>query len=323
MLDARRRAMLAELGVQLPAPLRAAPAPEPPSGAAEAPAPQAGSAVALGPADSAPTAGRPAPADPVRLPAAPAAPATPAAPAAGAAPGLDPHLVPAGTRPTGAAGAQVQAPIALARGPVATMDWPALVEAAAGCRACGLCAQRRQAVLEAGPRDADWMVVGEAPGEQEDREGLPFVGKSGQLLDRMLAAIGVSRQGRGRAGAPAAAPQHEGVYIANTLKCRPPGNRNPAPEELAACAPFLQRQLELVQPRVLLLMGRFAVQSLLGSEAPLGRLRGQVHQVLGRPAIVSYHPSYLLRSPMEKAKAWDDLCLARATLDSLRAADGG
>ena len=300
MLDARRHAMLAELGVQLPAPRPAAaePAPgiDPPPAAARPPA-------------------RP-PAAPALRPRSDAAP-TDAAPAQAQAP------APAPAGGTAVAGLRPAGPGALPAGPIAGMDWPTLATAVSGCQACGLCAQRRQAVLDAGPRDADWMVVGEAPGEQEDREGLPFVGKSGQLLDRMLAAIGVSRQGRGRAGAPAAAPQHEGVYIANTLKCRPPGNRNPAPEELAACAPFLQRQLELVQPRVLLLMGRFAVQSLLGSEAPLGRLRGQVHQVLGRPAIVSYHPSYLLRSPMEKAKAWDDLCLARATLDSLRAADRG
>lgn len=290
MLDERRRAMLAELGVQLPAPLRAA---AEPAARADGAAGRAAAVVSAPapppPPPSAQPPGRPAAHDPA---------------AAAAAPPSDPLLPPG--------------PIVPLSGPVAAMDWSTLAATVSGCQACGLCAQRRQTVLEAGPRDAEWMIVGEAPGEQEDCEGLPFVGKSGQLLDRMLASIGVSRQGAGRAGAPAAEPQHQGVYIANTLKCRPPGNRNPAPAELAACLPFLQRQIELVQPRMLLLLGRSAVQGLLGSEAPLGRLRGQVHEVAGRPALVSYHPSYLLRSPMEKAKAWDDLCLARATFDRLR-----
>jgi uracil-DNA glycosylase len=170
------------------------------------------------------------------------------------------------------------------------------------CRACGLCAGRQQAVPGIGHAQAHWMVVGEGPGEQEDAQGEPFVGPSGQLLDAMLSAVGRSRQ-------PGSAQQQ--VFIANTVKCRPPGNRNPAPEELAACAPFLQGQLALVKPKLVLALGRFAAQSLLQTEAPIGRLRGQAHALPdGTPVVVSYHPSYLLRQPQDKAKAWEDLCLA-------------
>ena len=154
------------------------------------------------------------------------------------------------------------------------------------------------------------MIVGEAPGEQEDIQGEPFVGKSGQLLDNMLRAIGLGRAQPQGVDADAAAARQ--VYIANTIKCRPPGNRNPEPEELARCEPFLIRQLQLVQPKIILAMGRFAVQSLLRSSEPIGRLRGRVHQYQGVPLIVTYHPAYLLRNPEEKAKAWDDLCLAVA-----------
>jgi DNA polymerase len=150
------------------------------------------------------------------------------------------------------------------------------------------------------------MVVGEAPGEHEDRQGEPFVGAAGQLLDRMLAALDLTRDSQGDDPA-------RQVYIANTLKCRPPGNRNPAPEELARCEPFLQRQIALVQPRIILAMGRFAVQSLLRSDAPIGKLRGQVHQYQGVPLVVTYHPAYLLRNLPDKAKAWADLCLAAET----------
>ncbi len=188
---------------------------------------------------------------------------------------------------------------------VETMDWPALREAVINCRACKLCEGRRQTVFGVGHQRAHWMVVGEAPGEQEDRQGEPFVGKSGQLLDNMLRAIGLTR---------AEADAAQQVYIANTLKCRPPGNRNPEPAELAQCEPFLIRQVELVQPRIILAMGRFAVQSLLRSDEPIGRLRGRVHRYQGVPLIVTYHPAYLLRNLADKAKAWDDLCLAVHTL---------
>jgi DNA polymerase len=192
---------------------------------------------------------------------------------------------------------------------IATLDWPALRDAVADCRACGLCTARTQTVFGTGATRAHWLVVGEAPGEQEDRQGLPFVGPSGELLDAMLRALQLTRADDG----PASDAQR--VYIANTLKCRPPGNRNPAPDELARCEPFLVRQIALLRPRIILAMGRFAVQSLLRSSDPVGRLRGRVHQYQGVPLVVTYHPAYLLRNPADKARAWDDLCLAAATAE--------
>jgi uracil-DNA glycosylase len=205
---------------------------------------------------------------------------------------------------------------------VDAMDWDALRRAVADCTACKLCEGRRQAVFGVGHPSAHWMVVGEAPGEQEDLQGEPFVGKSGQLLDNMLRALGLSRRetpppgGEGSASDPA-----RQVYIANTLKCRPPGNRNPAPDELAQCEPFLVRQIALVKPRIILAMGRFAVQSLLRSDEPIGRLRGRVHRYQGVPLVVTYHPAYLLRNPEDKARAWDDLCLAAETAADTAAAE--
>jgi len=187
---------------------------------------------------------------------------------------------------------------------LAALDWPELREAVAACTACKLCEGRRQTVFGVGHPRAHWMIVGEAPGEQEDRQGEPFVGKSGQLLDNMLRAIALTRG--------EAEPARQ-VYIANTIKCRPPGNRNPEPDELAKCEPFLIRQVQLVQPKIILALGRFAVQSLLRSSEPVGRLRGRIHRYQGVPLIVSYHPAYLLRNPEDKAKAWDDLCLAVET----------
>ena len=187
---------------------------------------------------------------------------------------------------------------------VAALGWPELREVVAACTACKLCEGRRQTVFGVGNERAHWMIVGEAPGEQEDRQGEPFVGKSGQLLDNMLRAIALTRFD--------AEPARQ-VYIANTIKCRPPGNRNPEADELAKCEPFLIRQVQLVQPRIILALGRFAVQSLLRSSEPIGRLRGRVHRYQGVPLIVSYHPAYLLRNPEDKAKAWDDLCLAVET----------
>jgi uracil-DNA glycosylase family 4 len=189
-----------------------------------------------------------------------------------------------------------------------TMDWPALQSAVSGCTACKLCQGRTQTVFGVGNPRAHWMIVGEAPGEQEDLQGEPFVGKSGQLLDNMLRAIALTRG--------EAAPERQ-VYIANSVKCRPPGNRNPEPDELAQCEPFLIRQLALVQPKIILAMGRFAVQSLLRTTEPIGKLRGRVHHYQGVPLIVTYHPAYLLRSLAEKARAWDDLCLALDTLKAL------
>jgi len=190
------------------------------------------------------------------------------------------------------------------------MDWTALRDTVAGCQACGLCQGRTQTVFGVGDTAAEWMVVGEAPGEQEDLQGEPFVGPSGQLLDNMLKAIGLNRLadagGEGANGGSAL----RGVYIANVVKCRPPGNRNPHPDEVAKCDPYLARQVALVRPKIILAMGRFAVQSLLQTTEPIGKLRGQVHRYHGVPVIVTYHPAYLLRNLPEKAKAWADLCLA-------------
>lgn len=256
-----------------------------------------------------------APADPTATqPAAVAAPARPAAPPA-----------PVPVRPARPAGQVLATPGLAAPGlaaapppaasPADNLDWPALRAAVAGCRACGLCESRRQTVFGVGHPQAHCMVVGEAPGEQEDAQGEPFVGASGQLLDRMLAALGLGRGGGAGENSTAATPARQ-VFIANTLKCRPPRNRNPSAAELAACRPFLQRQVALVRPRVILAMGRFAVQSMLDSDAPLGTLRGTVHRWHGVPLVVTYHPAYLLRQPTDKAKAWDDLCLAAELLAS-------
>jgi DNA polymerase len=180
------------------------------------------------------------------------------------------------------------------------MEWDALRQAVAACEACKLCDGRRNTVFGVGDPQADWLVVGEAPGENEDLQGEPFVGQAGKLLDNMLAALGVSRQ--------------EKVYIANVLKCRPPGNRNPEPDEIAQCEPFLRRQVELLKPKIILAVGRFAVQTLLQTTEPIGKLRGRVHRYNGVPVVVTYHPAYLLRNLPDKAKAWADLVLAQSVL---------
>jgi uracil-DNA glycosylase len=182
------------------------------------------------------------------------------------------------------------------------MDWAALRAAVAGCTACGLCKHRKNTVFGVGNEQAQWMIVGEAPGEQEDLKGEPFVGKAGQLLDNMLRAIGLTRE---------TAPPEQQVFICNVLKCRPPMNRNPEPQEVTQCEPFLRRQVALVQPKIIVAMGRFAVQSLLQTQESIGRLRGRAHRYQGVPVVVTYHPAYLLRNPLDKAKSWDDLCLAR------------
>lgn len=182
-----------------------------------------------------------------------------------------------------------------------TLDWPELAEAVASCQSCRLHETRNQTVLGVGDLHADWLFVGEAPGAEEDRQGEPFVGQAGKLLDNMLAAIKLKRG--------------QNVYIANTVKCRPPGNRNPEADETSACAPWLTRQIELIQPKILIALGKVAAQRLLGSEATIASLRGQVHKLNGIPLIVTYHPAYLLRSPTDKAKAWEDLCLAVRTLE--------
>ncbi len=183
---------------------------------------------------------------------------------------------------------------------ISRMDWRALKEAVSGCRACGLHAGRNRTVFGVGDERAQWMLVGEAPGAEEDRLGEPFVGQAGKLLDGMLAAIGLKRG--------------ENVYIANVLKCRPPGNRNPEPGEVARCAPHLARQVELVGPKLILGLGRFAARTLLDSDASIASLRGKVHRYAGVPLVITYHPAYLLRNLPDKAKTWEDLLLARRAL---------
>jgi len=187
----------------------------------------------------------------------------------------------------------------LERASVATLDWDALEARVAGCEQCRLCEKRTRTVFGVGDREADWMLIGEAPGENEDKQGEPFVGQAGKLLDSMLHALTLARG--------------ENVYIANVVKCRPPGNRNPEPDEVARCEPYLQRQVALVKPKLIVALGRVAAQNLLKTDASISSLRGRVHRYEGVPVIVTYHPAYLLRSLPDKAKAWADLCLADDT----------
>jgi len=184
---------------------------------------------------------------------------------------------------------------------VSGLDWEALQAGVEACTLCGLHASRTRTVFGVGKRNADWLLIGEAPGRDEDRQGEPFVGRAGQLLNAMLQAIGLQR---------------EQVYIANILKCRPPDNRDPGPEEIVCCEPYLMRQIELIQPRLIVALGRIAAQNLLNTETPIGKLRGRVHQFreTGIPLIATYHPAYLLRSPLEKRKTWQDLQLAVETV---------
>ena len=177
-----------------------------------------------------------------------------------------------------------------------SLDWDALGECVAGCTRCDLHKSRTQTVFGVGNKEARWMIIGEAPGAEEDRRGEPFVGRAGKLLDEMLKAVGERR---------------DSVFIANILKCRPPNNRDPKPAEADACRGYLERQIELVDPEIILAVGRIAAQALLGSDAPVGRLRGKRHSLGDVPLVVTYHPAYLLRSPSQKVKAWDDLCMAR------------
>ncbi len=184
-------------------------------------------------------------------------------------------------------------------------QWAALLQEVRACTRCALHATRTQGVLGVGPKRADWLVIGEAPGAEEDRRGEPFVGVAGQLLDAMLKAIGLDRT--------------RNVYIANVLKSRPPNNRDPRPEEVEACLPYLVRQIALLRPKIMLAVGRIAAQNLLGTDAPLGRLRGQVHHFGEQrtPLVVTYHPAYLLRTPGDKRKAWEDLKFARSVYQQL------
>jgi DNA polymerase len=192
---------------------------------------------------------------------------------------------------------------------IAQMDWDTLVAEVRQCTACGLCKTRTQTVFGVGNRRAEWLVIGEAPGADEDQQGEPFVGRAGKLLNPMLQAVGLKR---------------EQVFIANILKCRPPDNRDPAPAEAASCRPFLERQIALLRPRIILAVGRIAAHNLLATDTPIGKLRGLVHRFgpARLPLVVVYHPAYLLRSPREKRKAWDDLRLARRALTTHPPAPG-
>lgn len=193
-----------------------------------------------------------------------------------------------------------------ASAPVADMDWPALVAQVAACRGCPLHAQRQQAVLGVGDRQPEWLFIGEGPGAEEDARGEPFVGQAGKLLDAMLASLDIARS--------------QAVYIANAVKCRPPGNRTPENAEIAACLPYLERQIALLKPKIIVLLGKVAVHALLHDDKALGSLRGRRFEYAGIPVVVTYHPAYLLRNLPEKAKAWEDLLFARRLLRESRQA---
>lgn len=221
------------------------------------------------------------------------------------APGLDPSSPGAAAEPPSVSADNLATVTTVDRAAattnVASMDGEILRQTILGCTACDLCGTRTQAVPGVGSLGADLLLIGEAPGLEEDRRGEPFVGRSGQLLDRMLAAIGLDRQT---------------VYITNVVKCRPPENRDPKAEEVQACAAYLRRQIELIDPKVILSVGRISAQSLLESDQTIGRLRGRWHRFgeNGTPLRVTYHPAYLLRSPGQKRKSWDDLKAVRALL---------
>lgn len=248
----------------------------------------------------------------VRLfqPPAPLAPMVPIAPVARQQPAPRPAAPPVvRLQPTPEVASPDPAPVPVVRAPVAVpppaglpavemMEWDALAQTVTACRACQLCDGRREPLLGTGDLRADWLIVGEPPNEDEDRAGEPFTGDGGKLLDNMLKALGLTRRDR--------------VYLANVIKCRPGASGVPGPDEIARCEPFLRRQVELLQPKVILAMGRLAVQTLLASTEPLGKLRGRAHAYQGVPVIATYHPAYLLRNPADKARAWADLCLAQS-----------
>lgn len=216
---------------------------------------------------------------------------------------LQAGAAPAGGLPLEPAGAD--APAQARNSAILGMDWRALEAAVAACTACALARGRNRTVFGVGDRAARWLFVGEGPGADEDARGEPFVGQAGRLLDAMLAAIGLKRG--------------EGVFIANVVKCRPPGNRNPEPDEAACCMPFLQRQVELIRPRLIVALGKVAAVNLLGRDVAVAALRGRLHDYRGIPLLVTYHPAYLLRNLADKARAWEDLCLARDTMARIEA----
>jgi DNA polymerase len=195
------------------------------------------------------------------------------------------------------------------RGQIMSLDWPALKARVAGCVDCPLHAKRNKTVFGVGDERADWLFVGEGPGADEDAQGEPFVGQAGRLLDSMLVAIGLKRGAN--------------VYIANVVKCRPPGNRNPEPAEAGACEPYLHRQIELIRPRLIVALGKVAAANLLASDASVASMRGKLHSYRGIPLIVTYHPAYLLRNLPDKARAWSDLCFAVGAMKDLAARDNG
>jgi len=222
----------------------------------------------------------------------------------GRAPAIPPQPAPAGAAQAGSAGplpdgGRPEAADARARR-IATLDWDALEADIHACRQCPLGSGRTQAVPGVGDRQARWMLVGEGPGKEEDHHGEPFVGQAGRLLDNMLAALALQRGAN--------------VYIANAVKCRPPHNRTPEAAEIGSCLPYLERQIELVKPRLLLALGRPAAQALLNTEISISRARGRIFDYKGIPVVVSYHPAYLLRNPQDKGKAWADLCFARKVM---------
>ncbi len=214
------------------------------------------------------------------------------APAPEAAPAIVPEPAPL-ARPAPAAALRPMAP-------VDTLNWPELAKQVAECRACALCEQRKQAVLGVGDLNPDWLFIGEGPGAEEDVKGEPFVGQAGKLLDAMLASLDIARGNR--------------VYIANAVKCRPPGNRTPEAAEMAACWPYLERQMALLKPKIIVLLGKAAVHAVLHDDKSLASLRGKRYEYGGIPMVVTYHPAYLLRNLPDKAKAWEDLLFARRLL---------
>jgi uracil-DNA glycosylase family 4 len=300
-LDERQRAMLQEMGVHVwlpqPEPVVSVLAPAAVAAAAPAPAPR--------------------PVAPAPSSVAPVAPANVPPPLAHAIEKIAVDALATGAAAPKTSRIPVTAPTPGVAGPsgladgIAAMDWPALAHTIANCQACPLSNGRRAPVFVGAeaPRQADWLVVGEPPDDAEERAGAPFADQAGQLLDNMLKAVGVNRHDAGRSGASAA-------YVSNVVKCRPATARNPDPQELATCANYLRREVALVQPKVILAMGRFAAQTLLCDDLPevasipLGKLRGKIYHYQDIPVVVTYHPTHLLRTPLGKARAWADLCLA-------------
>jgi uracil-DNA glycosylase len=236
-------------------------------------------------------AAQPLPMEATRVKAPPAQPTRPAAPMSAAAPRTLAKTVAPAAPP-----AMMDAAL---KARVNDADWAGLIEIASTCQVCGLCKQRKNVVVGVGANAGPWLFIGEGPGAEEDESGEPFVGQAGKLLDAMLTAAGLQR---GRE-----------VYIANVVKCRPPGNRTPTPEEAAACAPYLDRQIDLVAPKIIVALGKTAIARMTGSDAAMAALRGRVHRYRNIPVIATYHPAYLLRNLPDKLKAWEDLQLARKT----------